>query len=102
MVWRENGSTVPLADDDAAVLSTKLVPHADAFNEIFGARIYRLRALGVLFAIVDPPTHGLHDKGRLLRVRLGVRRRRGSAGVSSDDWSIGVWSYVVTGLFRRA
>lgn len=95
--WWQKSNTIPLADDDAAIPSSEFVPHTDAFNKIFGASVYRLRTLGALFAIVNPPAHGLHDdssRGGVLGVRL-------CTGVSSDDWSIGVWSDVVARLFCR-
>lgn len=90
--------TVPLANDDTAVLSTEFVPHPNAFNEIFGARINRPRALGILFAVVNPPAHGLHHE-RSRGAILGVRPGLGTCiGRPSDDWRICVWSNVVTGL----
>ena len=97
--WQK-GNTIPLANDNTAILPSKFVPHANAFNKIFGASIDRLRAFRGFSAIVNPPAHGLHDdrsRGGVFR----VRRHRGACigTVLSDDWSIRVWGYVVTRLY---
>lgn len=89
-----------MADDDTTVLSSVFVPHPDALDEVFGASIDRLRTLGDFFSIVNSPAHGLHDKRSRVRVfRVQVCRRRAPCSVLSDDWSIGVGSYVVARLF---
>jgi hypothetical protein len=55
---------IPLANDDASILSSEFVPHTDSFDEIFGARINRVSSFGTFFSVLDSPTHGLYDKRR--------------------------------------